>query len=202
MPLSEFYSLCSEYNLTEKDSQSLLKALRYCGAVVHFPDNEELSQFIYLKTDTIFRSLTNSLNISTLRKSQLIKQHELQEIEKKLAVLDEKYKQYNLEAQKYAERLLYLGLGYLIVQFAVLGRMVWFDFNWDIMEPISFFITYTTVMSGYFYYLLTNNDYTYPDLKQTLANRKLRKLYIRNRFNWKEWNELTQRRKQLIEELN
>lgn len=36
---------------------------------------------------------------------------------------------------RYANGIIWGGLGYLVAQWAFLARLTWWDFNWDIMEP-------------------------------------------------------------------
>lgn len=202
MPLQEFYTWCTEYNLNEKQSQTLLRSLKHCGVVVHFSENEDLNKYIFLKPEVIFNALSESLNMNLLRKTDMEKMAELLELEEKLKTLDAEKQTYEIEAEKYARIMLWGGLVYLVSQFLILARMVWIDFNWDIMEPITFFVTYTTIMGGYLFFLFNTDDYTYPKLSDVMKNRRLRTLYIRNRFNWKEWNEMDVRRQEIKKDLN
>lgn len=41
------------------------------------------------------------------------------------------------------------------VQFGVLGRLTWWEYSWDIMEPVTYFVTYFTAMGFYAYSLVT-----------------------------------------------
>jgi len=41
------------------------------------------------------------------------------------------------------------------VQFGILARLTWWEYSWDIMEPVTYFVTYGTVMATYAYYVLT-----------------------------------------------
>ena len=59
------------------------------------------------------------------------------------------------KAKKHTNRMVWLGLGLMGVQAGVLARLTWFDYSWDIVEPISYFVTYTAVMGVYAYFVLT-----------------------------------------------
>lgn len=41
------------------------------------------------------------------------------------------------------------------VQFGVLARLTWWEYSWDIMEPITYFVTYGTSIAAFAYYVLT-----------------------------------------------
>jgi len=82
-----------------------------------------------------------------------------------------------------------------------MAHMVWVDFNWDIMEPISYFVGLGTTIGAYWYFILFKNDYTYDVLEHRQRLKKLRKLYLKNEFNWKEWNHLHQQIKSIVNEI-
>lgn len=58
-------------------------------------------------------------------------------------------------ADKKTSYLTWVGLGLMSVQFGVLARLTWWEYSWDIMEPVTYFVTYGTAMAAYAYYCLT-----------------------------------------------
>jgi hypothetical protein len=54
------------------------------------------------------------------------------------------------------------------VQFGVLARLTWWEYSWDIMEPVTYFVTYGTGIAAYAYFVLTKQEYLFNDVgKQT-----------------------------------
>jgi len=98
-----------------------------------------------------------------------------------------------------AKLFMHAGLIYLLVQSGILAHMVWIDFNWGIMEPVTYFVFLSTVILGFFFFSLSDQEYTYNALEQRQINKVLRKLYTNKAkpFNWKKWNELNQKIKSL-----
>lgn len=41
------------------------------------------------------------------------------------------------------------------VQFGILARLTWWEYSWDIMEPVTYFVTYGTAMLAYAYFVIT-----------------------------------------------
>lgn len=41
------------------------------------------------------------------------------------------------------------------IQFGVLARLTWWEYSWDIMEPVTYFVTYGTTIAMYAYFVLT-----------------------------------------------
>lgn len=64
-----------------------------------------------------------------------------------------------VELSKKAERrttwVLWGGMAYMATQFGILARLTWWEYSWDIMEPVTYFITYGTAMAMYAYFVLT-----------------------------------------------
>lgn len=51
--------------------------------------------------------------------------------------------------------MVWFGLVAMCVQAGVLARLTWFDYSWDIVEPISYFVSYSAVIGVYAYFVLT-----------------------------------------------
>ena len=58
-------------------------------------------------------------------------------------------------AEKRTDMLTWLGLGLMGVQFGALARLTWWEYSWDIMEPVTYFVTYGTSIAIFAYYTLT-----------------------------------------------
>lgn len=58
-------------------------------------------------------------------------------------------------AGRRSNALAWVGLGLMSVQFGILARLTWWEYSWDIMEPVTYFVTYGTAMAAYAYFVLT-----------------------------------------------
>ena len=86
----------------------------------------------------------------------------------------------DMKAGRKANALSWVGLGMMSVQFGVLARLTWFEYSWDvshasflisfllkiithtqIMEPVTYFVTYGTAMAAYAYFVLTKQVINY-----------------------------------------
>jgi len=105
---------------------------------------------------------------------------------KKIEELKEKIKPYedlkqlcDLGAQRFANRVAWLGLFALCTQWGLMMRLTWYEFSWDVMEPIAYFLSFGTGILGYSFYLLTKRDYTYEGLEGHTVTRRQLKLYTK-----------------------
>ncbi|XP_028127333.1 calcium uniporter protein 5, mitochondrial-like [Camellia sinensis] len=65
-------------------------------------------------------------------------------------------------AHKQVQRILWSGLELAIMQVGLFFRLTFWEFSWDVMEPIAFSITTTTgLVIGFAYFLFTLRDPTY-----------------------------------------
>lgn len=58
-------------------------------------------------------------------------------------------------AESHSSRALWVGLALLSVQGGALAWLTWWVYSWDVMEPVTYFITYATSMGAFAYYVLT-----------------------------------------------
>jgi len=93
-------------------------------------------------------------------------------------------------AHNYANFWVLAAGGYMILQAGILARLTWWEFSWDIMEPITYFITFSTGIVGWVYFAVTKAEYTYENLRDGIARRRREKLYKRLNFNIERYREL------------
>lgn len=70
-----------------------------------------------------------------------------------------------MKAHRRTEILTWCGLGFMSIQFGILARLTWWEYSWDIMEPVTYFVTYGTAMAGYAYYCITKQEYILEDVR-------------------------------------
>lgn len=58
-------------------------------------------------------------------------------------------------AESRASRAVWTGLALLSVQGGALAWLTWWVYSWDVMEPVTYFITYATSIGAFAYYVLT-----------------------------------------------
>lgn len=107
-----------------------------------------------------------------------------------LKQLQKKKEEIDMLAHKQVRRILWSGLGLIIAQSGLFFRLTFWEFSWDVMEPITFFATTTGAIIGYAYFLFTSRDPSYQDLLTRLFLSRQRKLYLKKNFNVERFKEL------------
>ncbi|CAG9132795.1 unnamed protein product [Plutella xylostella] len=111
-------------------------------------------------------SVYEALNV---RENQVKKERELraqlEKITTELEPLEQKRQSLEVDATRRTSVLTWVGLSLMGVQFGVLARLTWWEYSWDIMEPVTYFVTYGTAMATYAYFVLTKQEYVLPEVK-------------------------------------
>ncbi|XP_064366657.1 calcium uniporter regulatory subunit MCUb, mitochondrial isoform X1 [Dromaius novaehollandiae] len=87
-------------------------------------------------------------------------------------------------------RLLWVGLALMSTQGGALAWLTWWVYSWDIMEPVTYFITYGSAMAFYAYFVLTKQDYIYPDAKDRQFLHYFYRKSKSHHFNVQQYNKL------------
>jgi len=184
IPYAQYVRICEDSGLTREEASRLSKSLTDSGIIYHNPSSKDLllSDSVLLKphklSSVIHGAYGNEVLFSgakSLGEYQGMKA-EFESLLVTKTMLDKK-------ALAYANNWVVVCGMYLIIQGAVLARMVWWEFSWDIMEPITYFITFGTGIVGWIYFTVMKSEYTYQNLRDNLASRKRARLYKLHDFN-------------------
>uniref|UniRef100_A0A1I8EPB5 Calcium uniporter protein n=2 Tax=Wuchereria bancrofti TaxID=6293 RepID=A0A1I8EPB5_WUCBA len=92
--------------------------------------------------------------------------------------------------RKRAQRILWLTLAAMGFQAGFLARLTWWDYSWDVMEPITYFATHVTLIASFAYYLYTNQYYNHNDHKKRVISLYFHKEAAKSNFDISRFNEL------------
>ncbi|KAH0461883.1 hypothetical protein IEQ34_009458 [Dendrobium chrysotoxum] len=104
--------------------------------------------------------------------------------------LQKKKEEIDMLAHKQVRCILWSGLGFSIGQVVLFFRLTFWEFSWDVMEPVAFFTTAAGIIVGYAYFLFTSKDPTYQDLMKRLFLSRQKKLFQKKSFDMERYMEL------------
>ncbi|NXA36612.1 MCU protein, partial [Eudromia elegans] len=129
-----------------------------------------------------------------IEEHQLNKEKELigrlEELKEQLAPLEKIRMELSRKAEKRTTLVLWGGLAYMATQFGILARLTWWEYSWDIMEPVTYFITYGSAMAMYAYFVMTRQEYAYPDARDRQYLLFFHKGAKKTRFDLEKYNQL------------
>ncbi|ESO05962.1 hypothetical protein HELRODRAFT_188241 [Helobdella robusta] len=110
--------------------------------------------------------LYNALNVEQHQLAQEKSlQNKLEELHKEIYPMERMKTEIDMSANRRTRVLTWVGLGLMGIQFGFLARLTWFEYSWDIMEPVTYFVGYGTAIACYAYYLLTSQEYILPQVR-------------------------------------
>ncbi|XP_050306601.1 calcium uniporter protein, mitochondrial [Anthonomus grandis grandis] len=140
-----------------------------CTYNVNTPKDERLTQEEVQSLHDIkclVHKLYEQLNV---QEHQLSKERELvmelEALKQEVQPLEQARNEIEVVAHKRSNWLAWAGLGLMSVQFGILARLTWWEYSWDIMEPVTYFVTYGTAMAAYAYFVLTKEEYVLTDVR-------------------------------------
>ncbi|XP_039624849.1 calcium uniporter protein, mitochondrial [Polypterus senegalus] len=129
-----------------------------------------------------------------IEEHQLQKERELigrlENLNSQLLPLEKVKEELSRKAAKRTTWVLWGGMAYMATQFGILARLTWWEYSWDIMEPVTYFITYGSAMAMYAYFVLTRQEYIYPDARDRQFLHFFHKGVKKTRFDVDKYNQL------------
>lgn len=140
---------------------------------------------------TLVQHLYSTLQIE---EHQLNKERELirrlEDLQGDLEPLEKVRLEISRRAEKRTKWVVWGALAYMATQFGILARLTWWEYSWDIMEPVTYFITYGNTMAMFAYFVLTQQEYIYPDARDRQYLRFFHKGVNNKHFDIEEYNRL------------
>ncbi|XGW26288.1 hypothetical protein V3C99_007144, partial [Haemonchus contortus] len=122
------------------------------------------------------------------RERRLIQQ--LEKAETELRPLHEMKLNIERECDAHADRIMWAGFAAMGVQTGLFARLTWWEYSWDIMEPVTYFATYATVVATFGYYLYTRQSFEYPNARERLFTKQFYKRALKHGFDIEKYNKL------------
>ena len=135
--------------------------------------------------------LYEALNIEEYqlaREQELVR--ELEELQKELEPLENQRQEIIRHASERTSLLTWAGLGMMACQFGILARLTWWEYSWDIMEPVTYFVTYGTAIAGYAYFVMTRQEFLYQEAKDRQSLVTFHKKASKHRFTFVDIDEI------------
>ncbi|XP_010549155.1 PREDICTED: calcium uniporter protein 6, mitochondrial-like [Tarenaya hassleriana] len=158
------------------EAQTFARALDAAGVLLIFRGK------VYLHPDRVVDLVRRAIPIAPTPEDDPMREEfdKLKIIKEEIDVL----------AHKQVRKILWCGLAASVVQIGFFFRLTFWEFSWDVMEPIAFFTTSTGIIVGHGYFLVTSRDPSYQDFLKRLVISRQRKLFKEYKFDVERYKEL------------
>ncbi|KAK2180795.1 hypothetical protein NP493_426g05053 [Ridgeia piscesae] len=117
-------------------------------------------------------------------------QQKLEELRQEMEPFEKIRDQIALAADRRTTFLQWFGLGLMGLQFGLLARLTWWEYSWDIMEPVTYFVTYGTAIALYAYYVVTKQEYNFKEVSDREFLLSLHRNAAKHRLNIQAYNRI------------
>jgi hypothetical protein len=192
LALDEYLHFAEDKGVSKESALSYLRTLHKLGAVLYFEENMELRNKILLNPKAVAAAIEKALAVPRLKAStKKALEAQLQSLTARLGELQGAYESIDAKANRSANLIAYSVLGGLLFQWLLFARFTWWDFSWDVMEPVTYFtMTAELSLGAYLYYLWDGSEYANEDAWTSLYNWRFRSIARRRGFNIDEWNDV------------
>ena len=105
-------------------------------------------------------------------------------LEQKVIVLSNQKKEIDDRAATFTKRIVVGALAYLVAQATVVAKLTFASrLGWDIMEPITYLVTFMTAVFGLGYFSVSRKDYMYETVWDQLQEKRQKSLYLKDNFD-------------------
>ncbi|RPD75827.1 hypothetical protein L226DRAFT_484795, partial [Lentinus tigrinus ALCF2SS1-7] len=106
------------------------------------------------------------------------------------------------EALRGARRMAVGGFGILVVYWGTVARLTFWDFGWDVMEPITYLSGLSMVILGYLWFLYRGREVSYSSLLHHSVSARRESLYESRGLDIDRWMDLVSEAKSIRREIS
>ncbi|KAI0985012.1 hypothetical protein GJ496_001091 [Pomphorhynchus laevis] len=119
-----------------------------------------------------------------------IKETNKTELQTKFNKMDTIRKQIDIVARSSINRKLWMYFTLMGFQTGILARWTWWDYSWDVVEPMTYFLAYGTCIAWYSFFLLSHKDLNFDSFAEGTYLRSFYSEACRRGFNVDHYNQL------------
>ena len=94
-------------------------------------------------------------------------------------------------AMRKGDRWTKVMMGGVVVQGIIMGRLIWWDLSWDVMEPVAYLMAFSYAAFGWAFYTISKDDIAeYGTVAGKYVANTTTKLYEQNGFSLKHYKEV------------
>jgi len=189
--------LVRKKNINENEAKNILYVLGKMGVIFYCGERTDLSK-IYLNPLEIAKEVEKSLQLPDIHLNLKKKKELLEKLKEDFIPLQQQKDLLEAKAHRFVQIISYGILFFLVGQILLFGRLTWWDYDWGVMEPVTYFTSVVeTVLAGYIFYMLNRKEYENTTAREILKQRRFRNLLKSRRYDLPRYQSLKQR----IEEL-
>ncbi|TFK25400.1 hypothetical protein FA15DRAFT_668468 [Coprinopsis marcescibilis] len=193
---SAHFSICITYSANERLRESFLRQEHARPLPVNRDSSTREANFDDDVVETVIQ-----VDVPTFADRTQYIRRRLSKIERELHSLESIKRECDVEAHRGARRMAVTGFGMLVVYWASVARLTFWDYGWDVMEPVTYLSGLSTVVLGYLWFLYQGREVSYSSVLSQSISRRREILYHSKGLDLSRWEELVSERSALRKEI-
>lgn len=176
---------------SDEDAHAICESLAKSGSIIKMGD------VVYLHPQEIAQTLRTVLPIDApmLRKRLAVVKALLEPMERTKARIE-------LSGMRRNKMISYSFLGLLAAQWGLFFRLCYWEFSWDVVEPIGFFANGLTTILSFAWFMQTRKDFSFEGMSHRVTSLYVKRKFEGENFDFVEYTRLQQERQRLEESLS
>lgn len=185
LPLATFFEFTKKAGISNSCGTEALKFLSRAGRILYLWKDAAMRETIFLNPDALAATIEQSLvNNQLFRLPLREKILALDNLRKQKSQLDAIREISFRKADRNAHVIATTGFVFICCQFILYARLTWWDSDWDVMEPITWFTgVVEMVIGGMAYYLFKGSEFAHMGFREGLLAWQLKRQYAKRGFN-------------------
>jgi hypothetical protein len=169
-----------------EETATRIKLLEECGAVLILED------MVYLHPRDVTTAVLRVLP-GVPSKVYGVTDADLQAMTAEFETMKERYQIAQRRAESRSRTIVSSGLILLCLQLATFVRLTYYEFSWDVMEPLSYFVGLGNAIMVYVYYLWNRRDFSFETWHKSLMGTYAASDLKRSGFDLERYTALSKR---------
>ena len=184
--LHEFVRTSQMSSKGPQDVASTVKLLEDSGRVLILED------LVYLHPREVTSAVLRVLP-GVPSKIYGVSDQELLKIQAEYDEMHLNYEQAQRRATSRSSLVVYGGLLVLCAQLATFVRLTYYEFSWDVMEPISYFVGLSNAIMVYLFYIWNRRDFSFETWQRGMEGKYAAKTFTAKGFDMERYAALARR---------
>eukprot|EP01064_Diplonema_japonicum_P033089 TRINITY_DN6441_c2_g2_i6.p2 TRINITY_DN6441_c2_g2~~TRINITY_DN6441_c2_g2_i6.p2 ORF type:complete len:232 (+),score=58.08 TRINITY_DN6441_c2_g2_i6:63-758(+) len=179
----EFDRKCEELGVEKEAREGFLRALEQSGSVVY------ADGLVGLQAEQVFDDLKARVGV----RDDHFHDQEIDLLEKELAVLDAEKEKIDKKIEVWRRKVWSRTAAYCGAQMWLFSRLTFVDFDWDIMEPISWFFVQGNAVLFFAFLWKYHKEHSLTVYDETVLSKVAVHMYKSHCFDVSRWSEVKAR---------
>eukprot|EP01061_Rhynchopus_euleeides_P013809 TRINITY_DN23989_c0_g1_i2.p1 TRINITY_DN23989_c0_g1~~TRINITY_DN23989_c0_g1_i2.p1 ORF type:complete len:230 (+),score=72.57 TRINITY_DN23989_c0_g1_i2:129-818(+) len=179
VPYTSFHHKCVELGVPEEECEPLLRRLERSGTVVY------AHGVVHINPNDVFADMHRRIGLE----EELELDRRIEELELRMTTLDGEKEVVDRKIEEWRRKVWSRVAAYCGAQMWLFARFTFVDFEWDIMEPISWFVAQGNAVLFFAFLWRYGTEHSYTKFDDVVLPDLILRMYDSYGFDLQRWSD-------------